>query len=63
MSSKVDKVIRGWLELSEDEKRSFDDFLRKYKEGGYSQKSQLRESVFHRLQSGPLGSSCPCCGR
>lgn len=66
MESEVAKVIRGWISLSASERREFQSFVEQYERGGSAAQESLRESVYSsvtKLQTGPLGGTCPCCGK
>jgi len=67
MNEKTNKVFNGWLGLTTDERREFDKAVRDYNNETESGKTTLRESVGKtagtRMETGPLGRGCPCCGR
>ena len=65
-AAKVVKVVRGWISLSESERREFQRFVEQYERGDMRMQGSLRESVYSsvtKLQTGPLGGTCPCCGK
>ena len=66
MDTKVAKVLQGFLQLSDAEKTEFQKSLRDFAQGTDVVKRQLRESVnasVTKMQTGPHGGTCPCCGR
>lgn len=66
MNEKVTRVFNGWLKLSESERAELQNAIREFLEKDNSGKRLLIEKVESsatRMQTGPLGGSCPCCGR
>lgn len=66
MNEKTTRVFKGWLELTDDERRLLSDAIRQYSEKTSSGKQVLKEEVrasVTKMQTGPLGPTCPCCGR
>lgn len=67
MNEKTNKVFNGWLALTTDERQEFQKAVRDYIEQPESGKMKIRESVSKtagtRMETGPLGRGCPCCGR
>lgn len=66
MNHKTERVFNGWLALSEAEREEFKKAKKEYKEATLAKQQQLRESSRDRvvkMQTGPLGQGCPCCGR
>ena len=67
MNDKTTKVFNGWLALTTDELQEFDKAVRDYKEQAEPGKLKIRESIHKtattRMETGPLGRGCPCCGR
>jgi hypothetical protein len=67
MNEKTAKVFNGWAALTTDERQEFDRAVRDYNQQNESGKTKLRESVRKtadaRMETGPLGRGCPCCGR
>jgi len=66
MNDKTAKVFNGWLALTVEERQKFNEALREYTEKPESGKAEFRESVRKsatRMETGPLGKGCPCCGR
>jgi len=60
------KVFNGWLGLTAEERREFETAIRDYNNAADSRRVDIRESVRKsatRMETGPLGSGCPCCGR
>lgn len=65
MSSKAKRVFSGWLELTPSEQLEFDQEVKKYTTSSSERKQTLKKGVRDSisLQTGPLGSNCPYCGR
>ena len=66
MNDKTKRVFNTWVHLSSDEQRELDDEIRKFKIANTTGQRQLRElseSVIQKMQTGPLGGTCPYCGR
>lgn len=62
MNQRTSLVFKGWLALSNEEQRELEAEIRRYKDGSPTTQRELRESVV-KIDLGPLGRSCPCCGR
>jgi 5-methylcytosine-specific restriction endonuclease McrA len=65
--NRVERVLNGYFKLSEEERRQFESELQRYKATwDFTEKKRIeertRDTVF-RLDLGPLGENCPCCGR
>jgi hypothetical protein len=66
MNAKVRKVFSGWMSLSDAERRVLAESVREFEQGSEYAKRSLRESTrdaIMKMDTGPLGSGCPCCGR
>jgi hypothetical protein len=65
MNKKTQFVFNGWLELSQAERDEFENAVREYNSGTYQKRVQLTESTrgVAKMETGPLGRGCPCCGR
>jgi hypothetical protein len=66
MNDKTTRVFNGWLNLSEPERAEFRDAMQEYVAGAAGVKKRLAEdsrSVITKMQTGPLGGTCACCGR
>ncbi len=66
MDNKVAQVLQGYLQLTESQKSEFQKSLQEFSQGGEFTKRVFRESVnasVTKMQTGPHGGSCPCCGR
>jgi uncharacterized protein Yka (UPF0111/DUF47 family) len=66
MNEKTQRVFNGWVQLSSAERRDFQDAIRDYESASDSRKTEIRESMRKsatKMQTGPLGGGCPCCGR
>lgn len=66
MSESVDRVLNGFINLSPNERRQFIEKLNRYERGNDFSKRTLRESVrasVTKMQTGPHGGGCECCGR
>ena len=61
MSAKVERVFTGWLNLTDSEKEDLLKEISKFKQKKTDeQKIILKEAS---IVTGPIGGSCPCCGR
>lgn len=66
MTDKTRQVLNGWVKLTDSEKRDFDAEVQKFQRSGELQRKDLRESFragIERMETGPLGGGCACCGR
>ncbi len=66
MNNKTERVFSGWLALTPVERAELEKAVREFNAGSISKQQELRESTrdhLTKMQTGPLGSSCPCCGR
>lgn len=66
MNEKTKLVFRGWLELTADEQQQLSHAIRQYNEKLFSEQRALQADLHKsvtRMQTGPLGQTCPCCGR
>ncbi|MGA0588852.1 hypothetical protein ACO2Q2_17285 [Dyella sp. KRB-257] len=66
MDNKVAQVLQGFLQLTDAQKAEFQKELQGFSQGGDYTKRVFRESVnasVTKMQTGPHGGSCPCCGR
>ena len=62
MEKKTIKVIRGYSELSYDERKEVREFIEKYEKEEFENRKPLIRSLSESL--GPLDTdTCPCCGR
>lgn len=62
MEKNTIKVIRGYSELSYDERKAVREFIEKYEREDYDKKKPIIKSLCESL--GPLDTNtCPCCGR
>jgi hypothetical protein len=66
MNEKTKKVLRGWIALSYSEKRDFQAAVSEYDSASERRKTEISESVrssVEKMDTGPLNSGCPCCGK
>jgi hypothetical protein len=66
MNDKTKRVFNGWLALTTAEREEFEKAVREYNTSTSTKQQQLRESSSDRvmkMQTGPLGQGCACCGR
>jgi hypothetical protein len=77
MNEKIRLVLSGYLALSSEDRRKFVEEINRYinaTEAGKRQiESDLKTNVLKeqdsmrkagaRMETGPLGGGCPCCGR
>lgn len=62
----VAQVFKGFLSLSEAQRKEFIDLVNKFQSGTTYSNEQLRESVSSsvtKMQTGPYRDTCGCCGR
>jgi hypothetical protein len=62
VNQRTSLVFKGWLALSSDEQRELEAEIRTYRDGSPAKQRDLQESV-RKIDLGPLGRGCPCCGR
>jgi hypothetical protein len=66
MNSKTTQVFNGWLSLSEHERTEFRDAVQRFQSGAPEVRRHITEdsrSAINKMQTGPLGGTCACCGR
>lgn len=65
MDRRTALVLMGYFELSEDQRSEFMGRASTYERGSYATKERVRTDVrrYIAIDTGPLTSSCPCCGR
>jgi hypothetical protein len=66
MDKSVAQVLKGFLNLSEAQRREFIELVNKFQSGTTYSNEQLRESVnasVTKMQTGPYRDTCGCCGR
>ena len=66
MNDKARRVFNGWLALSDSERNEFDAAAREFRTSTESTKREVRESTRNRVEkmdTGPVGGPCVCCGR
>ena len=66
MTDKTKFVMKGYIELSDEEKADFIDELNNYNKSGRALQENFSERVGKSINSvvfGPLSKQCPCCGR
>jgi hypothetical protein len=66
MNEKTRKVFNGWLGLTEEERAQLQAAIRDFNVSNSTKQTEIRESVRKsatRMETGPLGRGCPCCGR
>lgn len=62
MKKETVKVIKGYSELTYDERREVREFIEKYERKDYDDRKPEIRSLCESV--GPLDSgACPCCGR
>ena len=62
MNKQTFKVIKGYSELSYDERKKVRETIEKYEKEEISKRSILLKGLFESV--GPLDQdTCPCCGR
>ena len=60
MTKKSELVFNGWLKLTDSEKEEVLEEIRKYQSLNYFEKRTITE---RKIITGPIDSTCPCCGR
>jgi hypothetical protein len=66
MNDKTRRVFNGWLALSEAERIEFEQAMKEFNGATPTKQRELRETFQDRvtkMQTGPLGQGCACCGR
>jgi len=65
MTNKAQIVLNGWLQLSQAERQEFAAAVAEYNAGTQQKRTVLSESSQRvmKMETGPLGHGCPCCGR
>jgi len=66
MNNKTERVFNGWLALTPVERAEFDKAVREFNAGSSFKQEEVRKSLrehLNKMQTGPLGSACACCGR
>jgi hypothetical protein len=66
MSTKSELVIHGFLNLSSNEQKEVLDKIREYERSSEETKKSIKSSddaTFSRINLGPIGTACSCCGR
>ncbi len=65
MNTKSRHVLKGWLELSSDERQWVAKEINDSNEKTTSEKDILKKSLNENLgiTFGPLENGCPCCGK
>lgn len=62
----VAQVFKGFLNLNVAQRREFMDTVNQFQSGTTVSNEHLRESVnasVTKMQTGPYGDTCTCCGR
>lgn len=62
MNDKTKQVLIGWASLSESERHDLEEEIRRYRTKTLTEQEDFRKGLT-RVTVGPLGSTCPCCGR
>lgn len=66
MDKEVEFVINGFMGLSNFQQKKVIRRINEYQEKRSEDQRRLRENVRRsvtKMQTGPHGPSCPCCGR
>jgi len=64
MTDKGKKVVKGFTELADDERKEVIEFLKKYMQGDYFEKSRMFTNLGESRTVGVTSqNSCPCCGK
>lgn len=63
MNEQIAKVLRGFIKLSETEKREFIEEFNRYRNASTWDKPTIEKYVEERASIGPKNTICTCCGR
>ena len=64
MTETAKKVVKGFTELTEDDRKEVMEFLKKYTQGDYFEKSKMFSSLNESRTVGVTSqNNCPCCGK
>ena len=65
MTEKAKKVVVGYLQLTETEKKEVRDFVQSFENLGYFEKGERSGKLLNESRiMGPTSSGgCPCCGK
>ena len=67
MDREVALVLRGYVNLNSAQQSELVDYVNRYNRGSRIERDGIvNESISksaHRMDVGPVGSGCPCCGR
>jgi len=66
MNDKTKRVFLGWLGLTTAERQELEKEIRRFLVSTESDQRQVRESTrstVMKMDTGPLGTPCSCCGR
>jgi hypothetical protein len=66
MNGNTRRVLNGWLNLTITERLDFMTASREYSESSENGKRAITENTrdaVMKMDTGPLGSTCRCCGR
>jgi len=67
MTQKAERVIQGYLELSDSEQKEVDNALSELRfADGMVKRANAMKSLnasHRRITMGPVSKGCPCCGR
>ena len=63
MNEQIAKVLRGFIKLSENEKREFVEEFNRYRNASSLDKPNIEKRIEERASIGPKNTICTCCGR
>jgi hypothetical protein len=68
MTSKVAKVLRGFVELTDAERSELIEEINKYQRGDRTLRETIKRNAGDAVKGstvnfGPVPGGCPCCGR
>lgn len=64
MTNEQIKVLKGFKELSEHERKEILEFIRRFMDGDTFEKSRMYSNLNESRTVGITGNnSCPCCGK
>ena len=66
MNDKAKRVFNGWLNLTIGERQELENAIRRFNTTTVEERRRLLESTrdsVMKMDTGPLGSGCACCGR
>lgn len=66
MEKRIARVLKGYIELSDNEKAELIRLFASLNSANFSERQTVTKSMndsLNRIDMGPVGAGCPCCGR